>query len=157
MLAVWLLAAGGWLANTVSASVFASFPYALVAVSPTLNNPTAVGVPLIIDNTVTPPVLLRPIEHGADIVVYSTTKYIGGHGVHIGGAVVDGGKFDWAADPKRWPEARRTVESRGLVIPMLCCSPDFSQPDPELRRQEQLQEQRFEQLNLRRTSARGLD
>lgn len=40
------------------------------------------------------------------------------------------------ADPKRWPEARRTVESRGLVIPMLCCSPDFSQPDPELRRQE---------------------
>ena len=63
-----------------------------------------IGVPLIVDNTVTTPYLLRPIEHGADIVVYSTTKYIGGHGVHIGGAVIDSGKFNWRADPKRWPE-----------------------------------------------------
>ncbi|MCL2700191.1 MAG: aminotransferase class I/II-fold pyridoxal phosphate-dependent enzyme [Phycisphaerae bacterium] len=63
----------------------------------------AIGVPLIVDNTVTTPWLLRSIEHGADIVVYSTTKYIGGHGVHVGGAVVDGGAFDWSKEPGRWP------------------------------------------------------
>ena len=68
------------------------------------------GLPLIVDNTVTTPVLLRPIEHGADIVVYSTTKFIGGHGVHIGGAIVDSAKFPWADDPLKWPE--------------------FTQPDP---------------------------
>lgn len=62
------------------------------------------GLPLIVDNTVATPALLRPIEHGADIVVYSTTKYLGGHGVHVGGAIVDSGKFDWSADPARWPE-----------------------------------------------------
>jgi O-acetylhomoserine (thiol)-lyase len=62
------------------------------------------GLPVICDNTVTTPMLLRPIEHGVDIVVYSTTKYIGGHGVHIGGAIVDGGTFRWADDPARWPE-----------------------------------------------------
>jgi len=63
-----------------------------------------IGVPVIIDNTVMTPFLFRPIEHGCDIVVYSTTKFIGGHGVHIGGAIVDGGTFPWADDPKRWPE-----------------------------------------------------
>ena len=62
------------------------------------------GLPVIIDNTVTPPPLFRPIEHGADIVVYSTTKFVGGHGVHIGGAIVDGGTFPWADNPKKWPE-----------------------------------------------------
>ena len=62
------------------------------------------GLPLVVDNTVMTPMLLRPLDHGADIVVYSTTKYIGGHGVHIGGAIVDGGRFDWMADPKKWPE-----------------------------------------------------
>ena len=62
------------------------------------------GLPLMIDNTVTTPFLLRPIEHGADIIVYSTTKYLGGHGVHVGGAIVDSGKFDWAANPAKWPE-----------------------------------------------------
>ena len=62
------------------------------------------GLPVICDNTVTTPVLLRPIEHGIDIVVYSTTKFIGGHGVHIGGAIVDGGTFGWADNPKKWPE-----------------------------------------------------
>jgi len=62
------------------------------------------GLPLIVDNTVTTPYLFRPIEHGADVVVYSTTKYIGGHGVHVGGAVVDGGRFAWKSDPDRWPE-----------------------------------------------------
>ena len=61
------------------------------------------GLPLVVDNTVTP-LLLRPIEHGADVVVYSTTKFLGGHGVHIGGAIVDSGRFDWAGDPAKWPE-----------------------------------------------------
>ncbi|MFA0814813.1 MAG: O-acetylhomoserine aminocarboxypropyltransferase/cysteine synthase family protein [Anaerofustis sp.] len=58
------------------------------------------GIPLIIDNTFTTPYLLRPIEHGADIVVHSATKFIGGHGTAIGGVIVDGGKFDWNASGK---------------------------------------------------------
>ena len=62
------------------------------------------GLPTIIDNTALTAALFRPIEHGFDIVVYSTTKFIGGHGVHIGGAVVDSGKFPWAKDPAKWPE-----------------------------------------------------
>jgi O-acetylhomoserine (thiol)-lyase len=62
------------------------------------------GLPLIIDNTVLTPALLRPIEHGADIVVYSATKFIGGHGVHVGGAIVDSGKFDWTTERERWPQ-----------------------------------------------------
>ncbi|MFC1537552.1 O-acetylhomoserine aminocarboxypropyltransferase/cysteine synthase family protein [Gemmatimonadota bacterium] len=53
------------------------------------------GIPFVIDNTVSPPPLLRPLDHGADIVIYSLTKFIGGHGTSIGGAIVDGGKFDW--------------------------------------------------------------
>jgi len=53
------------------------------------------GIPFIVDNTVTTPFLFKPLEHGADIVVYSLTKFIGGHGTSIGGAVVDGGKFPW--------------------------------------------------------------
>ncbi len=64
----------------------------------------AVGVPVLCDNTVMTPMLLRPIEHGVDVVIYSTTKFLGGHGVHIGGAIVDGGTFPWAKDPARWPE-----------------------------------------------------
>ncbi len=55
------------------------------------------GLPLIVDNTVTTPVLFKPIEHGADIVCYSLTKFIGGHGTSIGGAVVDSGNFDWSS------------------------------------------------------------
>ena len=62
------------------------------------------GLPTIIDNTVLTPALFRPIEHGFDIVIYSTTKFIGGHGVHVGGAIVDSGKFLWAREPKKWPE-----------------------------------------------------
>ena len=54
------------------------------------------GVPLIVDNTLATPYLVRPIEHGADVVVHSATKYIGGHGTAIGGVIVDGGTFDWA-------------------------------------------------------------
>lgn len=61
------------------------------------------GVPLILDNTMPTPYLVRPIEHGADIVVHSATKFIGGHGTSIGGIVVDGGTFDWAASG-RFPE-----------------------------------------------------
>jgi O-acetylhomoserine (thiol)-lyase len=57
-----------------------------------------------VDNTVLTPALFRPIEHGADIVVYSTTKFIGGHGLHIGGAIVDSGRFLWADNPTKWPE-----------------------------------------------------
>lgn len=58
------------------------------------------GIPLIVDNTFPSPYLLRPIEHGADIVVHSATKFIGGHGTSIGGVIVDSGKFDWAACDK---------------------------------------------------------
>ncbi|MCE5268115.1 MAG: PLP-dependent transferase [Planctomycetaceae bacterium] len=62
------------------------------------------GLPAIIDNTVMTPALFRPIEHGFDIVVYSTTKFIAGHGVHLGGAVIDTGRFPWAKQPEKWPE-----------------------------------------------------
>lgn len=58
------------------------------------------GIPLIIDNTFGTPYLIRPIEHGADIVVHSATKFIGGHGTSLGGVIVDGGRFDWAASGK---------------------------------------------------------
>ena len=61
------------------------------------------GIPLIVDNTVATPALLRPIEHGADIVTYSLTKYMQGHGTTMGGAVVDSGRFDWRASG-RFPE-----------------------------------------------------
>jgi O-acetylhomoserine (thiol)-lyase len=61
------------------------------------------GVPLIVDNTVATPILCRPFEHGADIVVHSLTKYIGGHGTSIGGIVVDSGKFPWADNKGRFP------------------------------------------------------
>src|SRR5690606_6886265 len=60
------------------------------------------GVPLIVDNTVATPFLLRPIEHGADIVVQSLTKYLGGHGTSIGGAIIDSGKFPWAEHKERF-------------------------------------------------------
>lgn len=58
------------------------------------------GVPLVVDNTFATPVLCRPIEHGADIVLHSATKWIGGHGTTVGGVVVDSGRFDWAASPR---------------------------------------------------------
>src|SRR6185437_11811329 len=67
------------------------------------------GIPLIVDNTLATPYLVRPIEHGADVVVHSATKFIGGHGTAIGGVIVDGGKFEWAASGKFL---------------------DFTQPDP---------------------------
>lgn len=61
------------------------------------------GVPLIIDNTFATPVNCRPIEWGADIVTHSTTKYLDGHGAAVGGAIVDGGKFDWTAHADKFP------------------------------------------------------
>jgi O-acetylhomoserine (thiol)-lyase len=68
------------------------------------------GVPLVVDNTIATPYLLRPFEHGADIIVHSATKYLGGHGTTVAGVVVDGGTFDFGADPQRFR--------------------DFNEPDP---------------------------
>ena len=61
------------------------------------------GVPVIVDNTFATPFLFRPLEHGADIVVHSATKFIGGHGTSLGGVIVDGGNFDWKAQPDKFP------------------------------------------------------
>ncbi|MEM1227954.1 MAG: O-acetylhomoserine aminocarboxypropyltransferase/cysteine synthase [Planctomycetota bacterium] len=61
-------------------------------------------LPVLCDNTVMTPWLLKPIEHGVDIVIYSTTKFLGGHGTHIGGAIIDSGNFQWADQPEKWPE-----------------------------------------------------
>ena len=61
------------------------------------------GVPLVVDNTVATPILLRPIDYGADIVVHSLTKFMGGHGTTLGGAIVDSGKFPWGQHPDRFP------------------------------------------------------
>ena len=69
------------------------------------------GVPLIIDNTFATPYLCRPIEFGADIVVHSTTKYLDGHAVGVGGCVIDAGKFDWAAHQDKFPEFSSPDES----------------------------------------------
>ena len=75
-----------------------------------------VGVPLIVDNTVATPYLIRPLEFGADIVIHSATKYLGGHGTAIAGAIVDGGTFDFAKDPERYPNYNTPDPSyHGLV------------------------------------------
>ncbi|MGE4285626.1 MAG: O-acetylhomoserine aminocarboxypropyltransferase/cysteine synthase family protein [Phycisphaerae bacterium] len=76
----------------------------------------ALGLPVIIDNTVLTPALFRPIEHGADIVVYSCTKFLGGHGVHLGGAIVDSGNFKWADNPEKWPEFAAPDDSYHGVV-----------------------------------------
>ena len=74
------------------------------------------GVPLIVDNTVPSPYLLRPIEHGADIVVHSLTKYLGGDGNSVGGAVVDSGKFPWAEHKTRFKRLNEPdVSYHGVV------------------------------------------
>ena len=74
------------------------------------------SLPLLCDNTVTTPMLLRPIDHGIDIVIYSTTKFIGGHGVHVGGAIVDSGNFPWADHPDKWPEFCQPADSYHGVV-----------------------------------------
>lgn len=61
------------------------------------------GVPLMVDNTVATPILCKPIEHGADIVIHSLTKYVGGHGTTVGGVIIDSGNFNWAAEADRFP------------------------------------------------------
>ena len=61
------------------------------------------GVPLIVDNTIATPYLIRPFEHGADIIIHSATKFLGGHGTTIGGVIVDGGKFEWSKNVERFP------------------------------------------------------
>ncbi|MFC0105173.1 bifunctional o-acetylhomoserine/o-acetylserine sulfhydrylase [Kibdelosporangium aridum] len=75
------------------------------------------GVPLIVDNTVPTPFLTRPIDHGADIVVHSTTKFLSGHGTGIGGVIIDSGQFDFTAEPDRWPSLTQPDPSyNGLVF-----------------------------------------
>ncbi len=74
------------------------------------------GIPLIVDNTVPSPYLCRPFEHGADIVVHSLTKYLGGHGTSIGGIIVDSGKFPWAQYPQRFKRLNEPdVSYHGVV------------------------------------------
>ncbi len=75
------------------------------------------GLPLIIDNTFGTPYLIRPLEHGADIVVHSATKFLGGHGTSLGGVIVDGGKFSWSAYPDRFPTLAKPDPSyHGIVF-----------------------------------------
>ena len=78
------------------------------------------GIPLIVDNTFATPYLLRPIEHGADIVVHSATKFIGGHGTVMGGVVVDGGKFDWAQNGKFPGLSKPNPSYHGVVFTEAC-------------------------------------
>ena len=78
------------------------------------------GIPLIVDNTFATPFLLRPIEHGADVVVHSATKFIGGHGTVMGGVIVDSGKFDWTANDKFPGITRPNPAYHGLVFSEAC-------------------------------------
>lgn len=78
------------------------------------------GIPLIVDNTFATPYLLRPIEHGADIVVHSATKFIGGHGTVMGGVVVDSGKFDWAQNDKFSGLSKPNPSYHGVVFTEAC-------------------------------------
>ncbi|MBP5301902.1 MAG: O-acetylhomoserine aminocarboxypropyltransferase/cysteine synthase [Bacteroidales bacterium] len=75
------------------------------------------GIVFIVDNTFGTPYLIRPLEHGADVVVHSATKFIGGHGSSLGGVIVDGGKFDWLAQPDRYPTLAKPDPSyHGIVL-----------------------------------------
>ena len=75
------------------------------------------GLPFIVDNTFGTPYLIRPLEHGADIVVHSATKFLGGHGSSLGGVIVDGGKFDWKANPDKFPTLAKPDPSyHGIVF-----------------------------------------
>jgi O-acetylhomoserine (thiol)-lyase len=86
-----------WYAETLPNPKLHVFPIREVAESG-----RRLGVPLIVDNTAAP-IICRPLDHGAAVVMYSTTKYIGGHGTSIGGLVIDGGNFDWQAHAERFP------------------------------------------------------
>ena len=75
------------------------------------------GIPFIVDNTFGTPYLIRPLEHGADIVVHSATKFLGGHGSSLGGVIVDGGKFDWKKNPDKFPTLAKPDPSyHGIVF-----------------------------------------
>ena len=75
------------------------------------------GIPFIVDNTFGTPYLIRPLEHGADIVVHSATKFLGGHGSSLGGVIVDGGKFDWKANADKFPTLAKPDPSyHGIVF-----------------------------------------
>src|SRR5689334_25071957 len=74
----------------------------LLAIEGVARVPHEHGVPLVVDNTVPTPYLLKPLEHGADIVIHSATKYLGGHGTAVAGVVVDGGKFEYG--PEKFPD-----------------------------------------------------
>ena len=75
------------------------------------------GLPLIVDNTFGTPYIIRPLEHGADIVVHSATKFLGGHGTSLGGVIVDGGKFDWKANADKFPTLAKPDPSyHGIVF-----------------------------------------
>ncbi len=75
------------------------------------------GIPLIVDNTFGTPYIIRPLEHGADIVVHSATKFLGGHGTSLGGVIVDGGKFDWKANADKFPTLAKPDPSyHGIVF-----------------------------------------
>ena len=78
------------------------------------------GIPFIVDNTFATPYLLRPIEHGADIVVHSATKFIGGHGTVMGGVVIDGGKFDWVQNDKFPGLSKPNPSYHGVVFTEAC-------------------------------------
>lgn len=78
------------------------------------------GIPLIVDSTFATPYLLRPIEHGADIVVHSATKFIGGHGTVMGGVVIDGGKFDWTQNDKFPGLSKPNPSYHGVVFTEAC-------------------------------------
>lgn len=78
------------------------------------------GIPLIVDNTFATPFLLRPIEHGADIVVHSATKFMGGHGSVMGGVIVDGGKFDWTQNDKFPGISKPNPSYHGVVFAEAC-------------------------------------
>ena len=84
-------------------------------------------MPLIVDNTLATPYLCRPIDYGADIVVHSLTKFLGGHGNSIGGVIVDGGTFNWS----REKPLSRCCRSRGRNITASCCTrPSATSPSP---------------------------
>lgn len=78
------------------------------------------GIPLIVDNTFATPFLFRPLEHGADIVVHSATKFIGGHGTAMGGVIVDGGKFDWTQNDKFPGISQPNPNCHGAVLADIC-------------------------------------
>jgi O-acetylhomoserine (thiol)-lyase len=101
--AVFVESIGNPLGNVVDFAAFAQHAHAQ-------------GVPLIVDNTVPSPYLCRPFEHGADIVVHSLTKYIGGHGNSIGGIIVDSGRFPWADHPQRFKRLNQPDPSYHGVV-----------------------------------------